>query len=127
MYYFQNTVSLNTTFYSYTSMYLRREVRLYSSINKNYMICLSESYHTQSSASEQVLSQASKTISRNKSNSFVMLKNGKVDLTNLKMRTISKPTWIYCNSRNCIKCFLSSTQSFRSTKELYQNMNFCHF
>ena len=43
------------------------------------------------------------------------------------MRTIFKPTWIYCNARNCIKCLLSSTQSFRSTKELYQSMNFCHF
>jgi hypothetical protein len=91
------------------------------------MVCLSESHHTQSSASEQAISQASKTIPRNNGNSFVMLKNGKVQLTNLKIRTICKFTWIYCNARNCIKCLLSSTQSFRSTKELYQNMNFCHF
>jgi len=108
-------------------MYPIRKVRLHSSVNKNYMVCLSESYHTHSSASEQVISQASKTISRNKSSSFVMLTNGQVEMTNLKMRTIFNPMWIYCNTRNCIKCLLSSTQSFRSTKELYQNMNFCHF
>jgi len=56
-----------------------------------------------------------------------VLTYGQVEVTNLKIRTIFKPTWIYCNARNCIKCLLSSTQSFRSTKELYQNMNFCHF
>jgi hypothetical protein len=91
------------------------------------MVCLSESCPTQSSAFEQVISQASKTISRNNSNSFVMLTNGQVGLTNLKMRTIFKPTRIYFNARNCIKCLLPSTQSSRSTKELYQNMNFFHY
>jgi len=94
MYHFQNTVLLNPTFYSYTSMYLIRKFRLQNSINEDYMVSLSESYHTQSSISEQVMSQASKTVSGNNSNSFVISTNGQVELTNLKMRIIFKPTWI---------------------------------
>ena len=87
----------------------------------------SELYHTQSSASEQVISQASNTISRNKSNSSAMEANGQEELTKLTIRTIFLPTWIYCNARNFIKCLFSYTHSFRSTKELYRNMKFCHF